>query len=332
MPEFTGTRDLRAYLGILWRWKLLFVFFLVAAPLAAYLIGRGQPAVYRSSALVGVSQTTVNTSLINGGGSFSTDNVTAIARLVTTTPVATVAADLLHPRASPDEILGEVSASGDTTTNFVTITAQDRSPRRAAAIANAFAHALSHSLQSTQLGEIDRSIASIRAQLSHLRRSDPTRPTLEGQLNQLRAARATGGSNAAILQSATPAATPTKLNTRRTLEIGLLIGLLLAIGAVVLAENTDRRLRSPRDLENMTELPLLGAIAPSAFSGTADMSKHDEEAFHMLRTALMYFNLGPDHAASPSGVRSTSRAPGRRRARRRSPQGSRSSAPRPRSA
>jgi capsular exopolysaccharide synthesis family protein len=290
MPELTGTRDLRGYLGVLWRWKLLFLFFLVAAPLAAYLIQRSQPPRYQSSALVGVNQATVNTSLLNGGGSFSTNNVTAVAELVTTSPVASVAADLMHPRASADQIVGEVSASGDPTTNFLTISAQDRSPIRAAEIANAFAHAISHSLQTMVAGEVDSAINHLHAQLSQLAHDDPTRVTLAQQLNQLREARATQGSQAAILEPATPASSPVGLNTRRTVEIGLLIGLLLGFGAVALAESADRRLRTPADLEAMTEAPLLAAIAPSAFSGELDSSKEDEEAFQRLRTALMVFN------------------------------------------
>ena len=60
-------------------------------PLGTWLLDRGKPSVYTANALVGVNQTTVNTSLLNGGGSFSTSNVLAIAQLVTTTPVAEVA-------------------------------------------------------------------------------------------------------------------------------------------------------------------------------------------------------------------------------------------------
>src|SRR5438270_10201824 len=113
MPEFTGHKDLRASLRILWRWRWLFLACVVAAPLVAFLIERGNPKVYRSTALVGVNQTTVNTSLLNGGGSFSTTNVQAIAQLVTTSPVAAVAAGSFHPPANPAKIASEVSASGD---------------------------------------------------------------------------------------------------------------------------------------------------------------------------------------------------------------------------
>jgi non-specific protein-tyrosine kinase len=216
--------------------------------------------------------------------------VTAIAELVTTSPVASVAADLMHPPANADQIAGEVSASGDPTTNFLTITAEDRSPVRAAEIANAFAHAISHSLQTMVAGEVTSAINHLHAQLSQLPHSDPTRAALTQELNQLREARATQGSQAAILEPATAAGSPIGLNARRTVEIGLLIGLLLGVGAVALAESADRRLRTPADLEALTEGPLLAAIAPSAFSGELDTGKEDEEAFQMLRTALMVFN------------------------------------------
>jgi succinoglycan biosynthesis transport protein ExoP len=291
MPELTGAKDLWSYLRALWRWKWLFLFFLVAAPAVAYLIEHGKPKLYKSSALIGVNQTTVNTSLLNNSGSFSTSNVTAIAELVTTTPVADVAAGLLKPPGNPSQIAGEVSANGDPATNFLTITAEDYDPNRAAAIANAFAKAMSLNLQQSAIAQIDGTIKGIRAQLSHLSPSDTTtRPQLQQELNQLLASRSTQGSEAAILQAATPGALAST-TLRRTIELALVIGLLLGFGAVVLAESSDRRLRNPDDLERLTDLPLLAAIEQSAFSRDLTTGKEDDEAFQMLRTALMYFNV-----------------------------------------
>ena len=47
MPQFTHTKDFRSYLRILWRWKFLLLAFLIAAPVAAYLVERGKPNVYQ---------------------------------------------------------------------------------------------------------------------------------------------------------------------------------------------------------------------------------------------------------------------------------------------
>src|SRR5579864_9456108 len=100
MPEFTGHKDIAAYLRTLWRWKFLFLLFVVAAPAVAYVIESGKPKIYQSSTLVGINSASVDSSLLGGGG-FQTNNLTAIATLVTTTPVADIAAGLMHPPANP---------------------------------------------------------------------------------------------------------------------------------------------------------------------------------------------------------------------------------------
>ncbi len=296
MPELTGTRDLASYLRTFWRWKWLFLFFVIAAPAVAFAINRSQPTMYQSSALVGVNDTTVSSSLVSGSsGSFSTSNITAIAELVTTTPVADLAAGLLNPPANPGQISSEVTASGDPATNFLTISALDRSAVRAAAIANAFARAISLNLQQSAVNQIDSSIKTIRYQLRHLGPNEAaTKLQLQQQLSQLQVARQTQGGGAAILQAAAPSGTPAGGGARRTVELGLVIGILLGFGAIVLAEQSDRRLRTPEDLERMTDLPLLGVIEPSAFAPSLQTTREDDEAFQMLRTSLMYFNVDRD--------------------------------------
>jgi capsular exopolysaccharide synthesis family protein len=301
MPQFSGTKDFRSYVRILWRWKYVLLAFLIAAPLAAYLLERGKPNIYQSSALVGVNSATVNTSVLGNSGSFSTTNVTAIAQLVTTRPVARDAAARMRPPANPAQIAGEVSASGNSSTNFITITATDHNPVRAAQIANAFAGAITNNQRSAAITQLNQAIAGIRNQLGRVGSGGPgtqaaaTRAQLTTQLDQLQAAKATQGSAAAILQSAAPPSSPAGPHTRRTVELALLIGLLLGLGAVVLAEGADRRLRSPDDLEGMADVPLLASIPPSAFSGKLDTGPADEESFQMLRTALLYFNTNRAH-------------------------------------
>jgi capsular exopolysaccharide synthesis family protein len=72
-------------------------------------------------------------------------------------------------------------------------------------------------------------------------------------------------------------------------ELGLLIGVLLAFGAVMLLEGADRRLHTAEQLEAIADVPLLATIPASAFSDKLDTGVVDEEAFQMLRTSLTYF-------------------------------------------
>jgi non-specific protein-tyrosine kinase len=294
-PDPSERTDPRALLSTLWRWKLLFVAVLVVAPVAAYLIESRKPKEYQSSTLVTIQASTVDTSAIgSASGSFSTSNIFAIARLVTTSRVAAIAASLLHPPADPGSIAGEVSADGDQTTGFLTITAQDSNPRRAAAIANAFAAALSTNRAAVALGEINHSIAALQQQLQLVPpgpANQTARQQLQQQLAQLRALRAAQGNNAAVVQPASASSSPVSPHVRRAVELGLVIGLLLAIGAVAFAENGDRRIRNPTELEELTKLPLLSAVPAKAFGEQVDVIDRAEEAFQMLRAAITYFNV-----------------------------------------
>ncbi len=107
----------------------------------------------------------------------------------------------------------------------------------------------------------------------------------------MRAARTAQARNTSVIERAVPSSTPVDKNIRRAIELGLVIGLLLGLGAVVLAENSDRRLRSADDLEALTGLPLLSTIPTSAFSSRDEPDPRAEESFKRLRGALTYFNV-----------------------------------------
>jgi capsular exopolysaccharide synthesis family protein len=286
-PESTGQQDVRSFLRILWRWKLLLLAFLVVIPVGAYLLERGKPKIYQSSTLVELTGSV-------GGGNVPAvpGNLLAVNRLITTTPVARAAADHLHPPANPGSLLGEVSSSADVNTGFLTITAQDHDPRRAAAIANAFAAALGSEQTAQVIHSIDLQIGALDKQLAAVSSTDGVaRATLLQNIAQLRAQRDSSVGGVQVIQRAVASATPVGPNPRRAVEIALVIALLLGIGAVVLAEKGDLRLRTPEALEHLTNMPLLGVIPPSAFSPDALDAPRDDEAFQMLSASLTYFNV-----------------------------------------
>jgi capsular exopolysaccharide synthesis family protein len=274
-----------------WRWKLLFVAVLVSIPLAVYLIERGRPNVYRATTLIQLQDLPIN--IGTSSAPIVTGNIDAVARLVTTTPVAKLAAALLNPPASdPRSLLGSVSASSDEKTGFLTISAQSTEPRQAAAIANAFASALmSH--QAAQASQtINKQIAADRRQLSRLPVSDQTeRTTVSQEIARLEGLSGATSAGAQVIEPAVPSSSPVGPNTRRSVELAIVLALLLAVGAVLVAEHSDRRLRTPEDLESLTGWPLLGAVPATAFSsGEREANPREDEAFQMLEGALTYFN------------------------------------------
>jgi receptor protein-tyrosine kinase len=292
-PQPEEQNDFRVYARALWRWKWLLLACLIVIPLVSYVLEARKTSEYESSVLVKPQAVSVDLSQF-GGQQLGTQNVEALARLITTTTVAKAAAKhLKNPPANPGSLLSGVSVTADESTGFLTITAQNTDPQRAADVANAFAAGITSNQVGQANAQIDSTLTKLRSQLSKLPKSDAGRAALQQQVQQLETLRGSqsSGANSAVLEKAGPSSSPVNRNTKRALELGFVIALLLGIGAVAVAENSDRRIRSPEDLEAMTGLPLLSAIPASAFDPAEDEDLRDEEAFQMLRGALMYFNV-----------------------------------------
>lgn len=290
MPEFTGHRDVRSYIRTIWRWKLLILVFVLGSPAIAYLLDRGKPKQYSASATVVLNS---GSSVTTGGLStpFSSGNVNAVAQLITTSSVADVAGAALHPAESGNEAVGGVSTSADPLTNFITITAVRNNPDEAATVANAFATALNVAGSRQARAALQRAIRTTRLQLAHVSRTSANYGNLQANLQTYEQQAAQPSDVASTVEPAQPVDTPVGPHPRRAVELGLVIGILLAAAIVMLLDSADRRLRSPDELEEITKLPLLAAIAPSAFEDGLAASPVDEESFHTLRTSLTYFTV-----------------------------------------
>jgi capsular exopolysaccharide synthesis family protein len=287
-------RDPRTYLRVLWRWKWLFLAIALAVPLgAAALRSRSEPApVYEASTLLQVQTVTIDTSLFQGASFSPSQSIQTVARLIRTTGVAEVAARFVHPvAANPRALLNAIRVTPDVESGFITITASGSTGREAAAIANAFASAVVRTRTDKAVGELNRTIAGVKKELGRLPVTDETgRRQLSEQLQRLRAVRAAQGSNAEVVEPAVPGGPVLQGHSRTTL-LSIILGFLLAMGAVVVAEAADRRLRSPSELEDLTGLPLLSAIPADAFSDVGPAPPGHAEAFQALRGALTYFNI-----------------------------------------
>jgi capsular exopolysaccharide synthesis family protein len=292
--------DPRAYLKVFWRWKWLFLACVIAVPGIAYLITSRQTKVYQSSVLIQEGALPVDTSLFPSSTSGAAPAGTASspvvlggeARVIETPAVADLAAPHLKPAPSnPSMLLNHITATPNTKTGFITIVGKASDPNRAADIANAFGAAVVQ-LRTRQAARLlGSTISRVQIQLAHMSQSDKVgRSQLSAQLQQLRTIRDAQNSNAQVLQPAVASSSPVSPKVAKAVALGVVGGLLLGFGIVFLAEAADRRIRHPEDLEELTGLPLLAVIPKSAFSETAaDVRTH--EAFHTLRSALMFFNV-----------------------------------------
>jgi len=293
-----GGSDPRAYLKVLWRWKLVFLAFLIGVPLIAYLLTSREQKVFQSSVLVQENALPVDTSLLTGEGaaaSSSTANAETLsgqARVIETPAVARLAARHMTPPPSPGALGGAITAAANTETGFITIAATAPSAQRAADIANAYGAAVVQLRTAQAASLLTSTINQVSAQLAQVRGvgSGVERDQLSSQLQRLRTLRAAQGANAQVLEPAVASAAPISPKVGRAVGLGVLAGLLLGLGAVYVAGAADRRLRNPEDLEELTGLPLLSVVPRSAFSEQAEDARYDE-AFHMLRSALMFFNV-----------------------------------------
>jgi succinoglycan biosynthesis transport protein ExoP len=287
MPEFTGHRDIRLYIRTIWRWKFLILLLVIGSPAVAYLLEHGKPNQYSATATVSLNSNASNV----GSTEFQSGNVTAVAQLITTSAVADIAAAELKPPQSPGDAVSGVSTSADVTTNFITITAVKSDPNDAAAVANAFATALNVAGSQQAKNVLRKEVRTTKAQLANVSKTSANYGTLQANLQTYEQQLAQPNDVATSVEAAAPDDTPVGPHARRAAELGLVIGILLSVALVMLLDSADRRLRSPDELEQFTGLPLLGAIAPSAFAGELETTPVDEEAFQTLRTSLTYFTV-----------------------------------------
>ena len=284
--------DLRTYLKILWRWKLLMAAILVVIPTTVYLVVSSQPKVYESSVLMQVQPTAVDTSLFsNELPAPQSQTLLSAARLVTTTRVAQAAAkELGEPRSTGRALLGSVTATPDVEADFITVAARSGSGERAADVANAFAAAVVSYRKNQAIGRLNATIGRLDRQLAMLRDREG-RKQLSEELQRLRAVRAAQVANAMIVEPAVASSVPVAPRVTRTVLLSGIVALLLALGAVVLAQGADRKIRDPSELEELTDRPLLSAVPRSAFGDVDHGGVASGEAFQTLRGSLTYFNI-----------------------------------------
>jgi capsular exopolysaccharide synthesis family protein len=221
--------------------------------------------VFESSSTVFVSTQAGGTAAeLQQGSTFTQARINTYVGLATAPVVLDPVIAGLDLTTDATSLADEVKASAAVNSTLITVTVTNPSPAEAANIANAVADSLATVI-----------------------------PQLEPESN-------TGSSPIRLsrVRDAEPAAQPSSPNVPINLTLGALVGLALGVGTAFLRTVLDTRVRTPRDAEQITGAPGIGAIAFDTKAKERPLIVHADplspraESFRALRTNLQFLDMG----------------------------------------
>ena len=266
-------------------WWLGLLLVLVGVGAAAQFT-RLQPKVYESatSVLVQPTGSGQDTNVV-GGRTKGDINLDTEAQLVRSTAVAADAAALLRSTEPADALARHVHVEVPANTSVLVITFEAADPTLAQAGSHAFAESYLRNREQSaradltgqiatlndKLSQLNTQLGQVNAKLAPLRASDPNRANLESQratlttqvntlasrLNQLATTTVSAGK---IIRDADRPPKPIKPNRLLNLASGAMAGLVLGLGAAMLRERLDKRVRRAGDVPRRADVPVLAAV------------------------------------------------------------------------
>lgn len=258
--------ELRDYIRILRKSWVLIVILAVAGVGAAAAYSLLQTPEYSASSKVFVSTSSGQTANdLAQGNNFTVQRVKTYSDLATTPIVLLPVIADLKLNMTAQELAQKISVSAGLDTTIIEVSVTDESPTEAAEIANAIASSLREAVERIET------------------------PATEG---------ATSPVMLTLVQQAEAPQEPVSPRVGLNIVLGGLIGLALGLGTAVLREALDNRIRNERDVELITEAPIIGAIAFDTKAKQrplivqADPRSPRAESFRTLRTNLSFLEVG----------------------------------------
>jgi polysaccharide biosynthesis transport protein len=260
--------DLNQYARVLRTHWVLIVLSVLACTGAAAALAWTRTPMYAAQAQLFVSTSGGPTDLSQTyqGGLFVQQRVQSYARIVSSPPVARAVIRQLGLTESVPQLQAKVHASVPKDTVLIAVTAEDRSPPRAKAIADAVGQHFSEFVNTLE--------------------------TPQGQ--QRSPVKVTVTSRAEVPTH------PVSPKKALALVLGVVLGLVLGIGGAVLREALNRRIRSEDHAAAVADAPVLGSIVEDPHADTRplvvveDPASIAAEAYRRLRTNLRALSIDHD--------------------------------------
>lgn len=245
------------------RWVSI-VLLVVCGGIVGFLVAHATPSEYQSTGSVLVTSSySESTAELNQGSAFVMSAMPSYVVLATSDTVLRPAIDELGLGTSPAQLRGDVSASTPLSTSVIEISGVQSSAAEAHAV----------------------TAAVIRSLLTTLPKASPHgakgQPSVTGS----------------IIQQATLPAGSFLPNTRLSVIVGAMIGLLVAVAYALLRRVIGDPIKGPRDIAEITDAPVLGQVLESRH-GTAlsrllvhDPLSPEAESVRTLGTNLNFLRV-----------------------------------------
>ncbi len=323
------TTDATAIFAPLWKrkWLILLVALLVAG--GTYEYYKGKPTVYSVTTQLYLGAGSEEQGLVSGSTKALSVNAANQTALINSLITQTVRARL-RKEHNATALSGKVRAKGAEKSQFITISAEARTPKAVALLANLTAQAYIRRQRATFLRGIERSVAIARRQLRRVEAAQKApAPTTKGKGS----AKSSGTvSSSSVLQAAALSSKVNQLESELSIKgvqqlapakgnsalllsphpkqnaiFGFALGLVLAAVAAYALSRFDRRLRTLADIEGTLQTQILTALPPvrhpvSHKAGEAGPSRSLVEPLRRLHTTLQLESSsgadGPRHPRS----------------------------------
>lgn len=257
--------DIRDYIRVLRKgWILIVALTLLGIALAAGYSILKEPE-YQATAKVFVSvQSAGSVADLSQGSNFAEGQVKSYADVVTTGVVLQPVIAALGLQTDVRALASKITATSPVDTVIVEIAVSDESPLEAAQIANAVASSFESTVSD---------LVPVNA--------DGARPV-----------------KITLLQQAAIPSNPYTPNVPLNLLFGGVVGLAVGVLIAVLREALDTRIRNERDVEGVTDAPILGGIVFDTRASQNPLVVKDDprspraESFRTLRTNLQFLAVG----------------------------------------
>lgn len=301
-----STVDLRHYLAILWRRKLIILQAVIVIPAVVVALSLAQTKQYTASARIIVESqaATINavTQQNNGNQSIDDRQIQTLASFVATREIATTALQKMGSDKKPQAVLKQLTVTPDSGANIITVSAKATSPVVAADLANAFASAFVDWRRSNAQAYLTSAIALVQQQIAATKVGSALYLALLDQRSKMEVVKALSTGNVQLGDAAIAPSSPSSPKPLRNGILALGAAVVLGIGLGFLREALDVKLHSVEEIEALTDIPVIGRIPEIAKQHRQsdklimleEPAGHWSEAFRLLRTNLDFVNFNRD--------------------------------------